>query len=162
MDAHEAWDLLTGLTCKYRNLLLSTSPCLPTGRWGGTVPSFTQIWLSFVFWVKAIVALSFKVCFVLFFTPIPIPLCSLLSLCGRGSSSFCVVTVLNIEHKKKRDTQAKASFWYSNYEQSLGLYNSKQVFLGLCKLVFIENLPNTLPVREMQWTHNYAWKVIRF
>lgn len=53
---------LSGLTCKYRSLLLSKSPCLPTGRWGGTVPSLRQIWLSFVFWVKAIVAFSFKVC----------------------------------------------------------------------------------------------------
>lgn len=64
--------------------------------------------------------------FCLFFsTSIPIPLRSLLSLCGRGSSGFCVVTVLNIEHKRKRDTQAKASFWYSNYEQLLGWHNSQ-------------------------------------
>lgn len=67
--------------------------------------------------------------YVFFFsTSIPIPLCSLLSLWGRGSSGLCVVTVLNIEHKRKRDTQAKASFWYSNYEQYLGWYDSNQVW----------------------------------
>ena len=60
--------------------------------------------------VKAIVAVSFKVCVFFFSSSIPIPLCSPLSLCGRGGSGLCVVTVPTIEHKRKRDTQAKASF----------------------------------------------------
>lgn len=84
-----------------------------------------------------------------FSTSIPIPLCSLLSLCDRGSSGFCVLTVPNIEHKRKRDTQAKASFWYSNYEYSFSgdtIQNSNQFICGLCELLqgFIENSPNTL------------------
>ena len=112
------WHLLTGLTCKYRNLLLSPIPCFPSGRWGGTLPSSTQIWLSFVFRVKAIVAVPLKVC-IFFSTLILVPLCSLLSLCRRGSSGFCVATVVSIEHKRKGDTIAKASFWSFNYKQHL-------------------------------------------
>jgi len=107
--------------CKYGKRAFSKSPCLPTGWGGGTVPCLRQIWLSFVYWVKTTVPVSSKLSFPS--TLITTPLCCLLSLWGWIGAGFCVVTVLNTEHKRKKDTQAKASFWHSNCELPLGWYN---------------------------------------
>lgn len=105
--------LRTGLTCKYRNLLLSKSPFLPTGRQGGTVPSFTQIWLSFVFWAKLLWLFHSRYAFffVCFFLPQFQFLYVASCLCvTEEAQAFVFVTVLNIEHKRKGDKQAKTSF----------------------------------------------------
>lgn len=107
VEAHKAWDffcLLTGLKCKYRSPSLSKSPCLPRGRQSGTVPSFTRIWLPFVFRVKAIVSVSFKVC-VFFSTSVPIPLCGSCLCVADAAHGF--VTALNIERKRKRDSSRR-------------------------------------------------------
>lgn len=112
---HEAWDLgfffglRTGLTCKYRNLLLCKK--LPFAqrqtRWHSSLLHRNTAAFCVLGWGycgRLIQGMFFCFAFFFFFsTLIPVLSCSLLSLCGRGSSAFCVATVLNIEHSRRRD-----------------------------------------------------------
>lgn len=124
--AHEALELLTGFICKHRKpAFLSTSLWLPTGSWGGTIPSFTQIWLSFVLWVKAIVAVSFKVCFFLpWFQFLYVASC----LCVAEAAQAFVLQQCWMWSTRGRWIQRKPLFDNSNYEQYLGWYYSWPFF----------------------------------
>lgn len=154
---HEAWDFLVNMdTC-----FCLKAPACPQADEVEQFPPSHKYGYLLCFRLRLLCLFHSRYAFFFFFpTSIPIPLCSLLSLCGRGSSGFCLGTVLNIEHKRKRDTRAKASFWYSNYEKLFGWYNSHflPVYLWFCASFLYSS--KKIHKRVCQWVRDaMCWQL---